>query len=85
VWLLSDADEPAYEVTAPPTRLASGTLTVHRDGPLTVTPDAHLYVGAGTYTVAGTQLNAGDSVRAREPFDLTGAGELLVIVLARAL
>ncbi len=82
LWLLCDADGPAYELTTAPARLASAKLTVHRDGPLTVAPDAHVFVCAGTYAVAGKQLSAGDSVRATEAFDVTGAGELLVIMHA---
>ncbi|HEU5266945.1 MAG TPA: pirin family protein, partial [Jatrophihabitans sp.] len=82
LWLLCDADEPAYELTAPPARLATATatLTVHHEGQLTTTPDAHLFVCAGTYSAAGAQLYAGDSVRATERLEVTGTGELLVIM-----
>jgi hypothetical protein len=81
LWLVCDADEPAYEIMAPPSSLASGLLIVHGDGPLTVTADAHLFVCSGTYTVAGTQLTAGDSVRSTSPLDVSGTGQLLVLEL----
>ena len=82
LWLLCDADDPAYAIAAPPVQLATGTLTVHRDGPLAVAADAHVFVCSGVYTAAGTRLTAGDSVRTTEPLDAAGTGELLVVELA---
>lgn len=82
LWLLCDVDEPGYEVSVAPVRLAAGMLSVHHDGPLSVAPDAHLFVCSGSYALAGgTRLHAGDSVRGTEPFEVSGTGELLVVEL----
>lgn len=44
-------------------------------------PRAHLYVARGAFVVAGTELGEGDSARAVAPVDVTGNGDLLVVLL----
>jgi len=39
-------------------------------------------VACGAFVVAGTELADGDSVRTDEPVDVTGNGDLLVVLLA---
>lgn len=51
-------------------------------GPARLTaPRTHLYVARGAFAVAGTELAEGDSVRTDEPVDVSGDGDLLVVVL----
>ena len=81
LWLLADADEPAYAVEEPPMSLRHGTFDVLR-GPATVpaAPCVHLYVATGGFEVAGAALTAGDSVRAAsQVVTVTGSGQLLVV------
>ena len=54
---------------------------LHRATRLTA-PRAHLYVAHGAFVVTGTDLAEGDSVRTDEPVDVTGNGDLLVVLLA---
>lgn len=86
LWIMCEEDVPEYDVGPPPVNLVRGTFDVHRrcrstrfDARL-----VHLYVGTGNFHVAGSDLRAGDSVRAsRELVEVDGDGELLVLELNR--
>lgn len=80
---LSDVDEPRYLLAPPPLMTSVGELSVHRAGRLALdAPRVHLYVARGTFGAAGALLASGDSVRADEPVEVDGTGELLVWQLA---
>jgi hypothetical protein len=84
-WLLTDEDVPDYDLAAPPLNLSVGRFSVLRSGRDHVLAPAsavHLYVGTGRFELAGHELRAGDSVRARdEALTVSGDGELLVITV----
>ena len=77
--LLGDGDEPRVLLADLPLQTRAGQLTVHRTGALRVdAPLAHLYVARGRFETGDDVLVEGDAVRADEPLDVDGAGELLV-------
>jgi pirin-like protein len=82
LWLLTDEDVPDYDLGRPPLNLAVGRFSVRRacrDEVIEATT-LHLFVGSGGYDVAGHELRAGDSLRARGMrLPVTGDGELLVL------
>jgi quercetin 2,3-dioxygenase len=86
LWLLADEDVPDYDLATPPLNLTSGRFTVLRtcdDEPVPPAPSVHLYVGIGTYDVAGHEVRAGDSVRAAdERVTISGDGQVLVLELS---
>jgi redox-sensitive bicupin YhaK (pirin superfamily) len=79
--LLTDGAERDYRIGAAPVRLARGAFDVVRRARATqlVGELVHLFVAAGNFHVEGTDLVAGDSVRAVGPLDIDGDGELLVV------
>ncbi|HZC69702.1 MAG TPA: pirin family protein [Jatrophihabitans sp.] len=86
LWLMTDAELPAYDVAAPPLALSVGAFDVLRRcrGSRVDAPLVHLLVGSGNFHVAGADLAAGDSVRAAGPVEVDGDGELLVVRLTDA-
>lgn len=76
--LLSDDTEPRYERGSPPVRAGAGEFRLHTAGRMQTKGRVHLYVARGAFTVNGTDLAEGDSVRADQGLDLTGRGELLI-------
>jgi redox-sensitive bicupin YhaK (pirin superfamily) len=86
LWLMSDAELPGYDVGPPPMTLSVGSLDVLRRcrGARVDAELVHLYVGSGNFHVAGSDLAAGDSVRAAGGVEVDGDGELLVLRLIGA-
>lgn len=87
LWVMSDEDLPDYDVCVPPVNLSVGTFDVHRRcrSARFGASFVHLYVAAGNFHVAGSDLRPGDTVRASgEPVEVDGDGELLVLQIARS-
>ena len=81
LWLLADADEPAYALAEPPVRLERGTFSIVRSCVVSA-PAVHLFVAATRCTVAGIELGAGDSVRATDhTLAIDADGDVLVLEL----
>lgn len=81
LWVMSTEELPDYRIVAPPVRFGRGSFDVLRRcrGVRLDAALVHLFVGAGNFHVAGTDLAPGDSVRAAEPVEVDGDGELLVV------
>jgi redox-sensitive bicupin YhaK (pirin superfamily) len=78
--LLGDDDTARCWVAAPPVRTTAGRFSVVTSLAWLPGPLVHAFVGAGSFRVNGEQLDAGDSVRARdELLVVDGAGQLLVV------
>jgi hypothetical protein len=84
VWLMCDEEQRGYDVAAPPVKLIAGHFDVLRRcrGTRIEAPLAHLFVGSGNFHVEGSDLSAGDSVRATRSVDVDGDGQLLVVSLS---
>jgi redox-sensitive bicupin YhaK (pirin superfamily) len=83
-WLTTDEDVPDYDVGVPPVNLTHGTFDMQRRcrSARFTAPFVHLFVAAGNFHVAGSDLRPGDSVRgAGETIEVDGDGELLVLTL----
>lgn len=83
LWLMTDAELPAYDIAVPPVTLSVGRFDVLRRcraAPVEA-PLIHLFVGSGNFHVAGADLAAGDSVRATGAVQVDGDGELLVVTV----
>jgi len=79
--LLTDDERTDYRIAEPPLALSVGRFDVLKrcrgtrvDGSL-----VHLFVGRGNFHVDGSDLAAGDSVRAVGPLEIDGDGDLLVV------
>lgn len=83
LWVMSADERPDYRIAAPPVPLGRGSFDVllRCRGTRLDARLVHLFVGAGNFHVAGTDLTAGDSVRAAEPVEVDGDGELLVVTV----
>lgn len=83
LWLMTDAELPAYDVAVPPLRLSVGDFDVLRRcrGRMIEAALVHLFVARGNFHLAGTDLAAGDSARVAGSVEIDGDGELLVIRL----
>ncbi len=81
LWLMTGEELPSYSVSTPPVALSVGQFDVlHRcRGTRIEAPLVHLFVGSGNFHVGGSDLAAGDSVRAAAAAEVDGDGELLVI------
>ena len=79
--LLVDDPPPGYAIAEPPLTLRNGRFDVltRCRGARIDAPLAFLFVGSGAFHVAGLDLAPGDSVRADEPLEIDGHGELLVV------
>lgn len=80
LWFLTDAELPGYDVSRPPLTLSVGEFDVLRRcrSARIAAPLIHLFVAAGNFHVAGTDLAPGDSVRAVGAVEVDGDGQLLV-------
>ena len=67
-----------------PLVLPGAVFDVWREGAAIAADHWHAYVATGTWTVAGHDLVAGDSVRGGGELAASGAGELLLWQLDRA-
>jgi quercetin 2,3-dioxygenase len=83
LWLMTDAELPAYDIASPPVTLSVGEFDVLRRcrGSRIEAPLVHLYVASGNFHLSGSDLVAGDSVRAAGGVEADGDGELLVVRL----
>lgn len=86
LWLMTDEELPGYDVAAPPLTLSVGRFdVVHRCRSTRIAASLiHLFVGSGSFHAGGSDLAAGDSVRATGAIEVDGDGELLVLELAGA-
>lgn len=86
LWMLTDEDVPDYDLARPPVTLSTGTfsvLTRCRETQLSQSSFVHLYVAVGSYTIAGHEVGAGDSLRITdEAVHVDGDGQLLVVQIA---
>jgi redox-sensitive bicupin YhaK (pirin superfamily) len=80
---LSDVELPAYELGAPPFALSVGRFDILTRCRTTVVdaPFVHLFVAAGNFHVAGSDIATGDSVRAAGALQIDGDGELVVVTV----
>jgi quercetin 2,3-dioxygenase len=83
LWLLTDGDEPDYEITTPPIRLGAGRFAVLAGNGRIGPGPAFAFAAAGEFTINGHGLRAGDALRSDgEALAVRGAGELLVVELS---
>jgi len=85
LWLTTEEDVPDYDLTRPPLRTTSGAFDVWARATDDRLPDAGMHfvhAATGQWTVAGHELQPGDSVRAvGERVTVDGAGQLLVLAV----
>ncbi len=79
--IMTAAELPAYDIAPPPLALSVGGFDVltRCRGTRLVASLVHLFVALGNFHVGGTDLVAGDSVRAAGEVEVDGDGELLVV------
>lgn len=78
--LLGEDEAARYWVAPPPVRTTAAEFSVVASLAWLHGPLVHAFVAAGSFRVNGEQLEAGDSVRAREELLVVdGTGQLLVV------
>jgi hypothetical protein len=81
--IMTDAELSAYDIAEPPLTLSVGRFDVlsRCRGTRLDAALIHLFVTRGNFHVAGSDLVAGDSVRAVGSVEIDGDGQLLVVTV----